>query len=52
MGIPLRAGRSFTERDNSESPRVVILSEALAAGLFPDEDPFGIQVWVPVRAEK
>jgi putative ABC transport system permease protein len=47
MGIPLRAGRSFTERDNSESPRVVILSEALAAGLFPDEDPLGKQVWVP-----
>jgi putative ABC transport system permease protein len=47
IGISLRAGREFTEGDNSESPRVVILSEALARGLFPDEDPIGKQVWVP-----
>ncbi|HYV06929.1 MAG TPA: ABC transporter permease, partial [Blastocatellia bacterium] len=47
MGIPLISGRDFTERDNSEAPRVVILSQALASGLFPDEDPLGKQVWVP-----
>jgi len=47
MGIPLRAGRHFTERDNSESPRVLILSEALARQLFPNEDAIGKQVWVP-----
>jgi predicted permease len=47
IGIPLRAGRVFGEHDNAESPRVVILSEALARGLFPDEDPLGKHVWVP-----
>jgi putative ABC transport system permease protein len=47
MGIPLRMGRAFTERDSPESPRVVILSEALARELFPGEDSIGKQLWVP-----
>ena len=47
MDIPLRTGRTFTARDNSESPRVVVLSEALARELFPNEDSIGKQVWVP-----
>jgi putative ABC transport system permease protein len=47
MGIPLRLGRTFTERDSAESPRVVILSEALARELFANEDPIGKQLWVP-----
>jgi putative ABC transport system permease protein len=47
MGIPLRLGRAFTERDSAESPRVVILSEALARELFPNEDSIGKQLWVP-----
>jgi putative ABC transport system permease protein len=47
MSIPLRTGRTFTERDNGDSPRVVILSEALARELFPNEDSIGKQVWVP-----
>ena len=51
MGISLRAGRAFTDRDNTESPRVVILSEALARQLFPNEDALGKQVWVPGRGK-
>jgi putative ABC transport system permease protein len=47
VAIPLRSGRLFTERDNSESPRVVILSESLARALFPNEDPIGKQLWTP-----
>ena len=30
LGIPLQAGRSFTERDNESSNRVVIIDQALA----------------------
>jgi putative ABC transport system permease protein len=47
MCIPLRAGRVFTEHDHSEAPGVVILSEALARRLFPNEDAVGKQVWMP-----
>ena len=47
MGIPLVAGRIFSERDNAEAPRVIILSASLARQLFPDEDPLGKEVWVP-----
>jgi putative ABC transport system permease protein len=47
MGIPLRSGRVFNDRDTVGSPRVLILSESLARSLFPDEDAVGKQVWVP-----
>jgi putative ABC transport system permease protein len=47
IGIPLRAGREFTDRDDSQSPRVLILSESLASACFPGENPLGKQVWVP-----
>jgi predicted permease len=51
MGIPLRAGRVFNERDHSEAQRVVILSESLARSLFPNEDAVGKQVWMPGPGE-
>ena len=41
LGIPLRAGRDFSTRDDVEAPRVAILSESTARRLFPDEDPIG-----------
>jgi putative ABC transport system permease protein len=40
LGIPLR-GRDFTARDIPEGPRVAIISAALAARYFPNEDPIG-----------
>jgi predicted permease len=51
MGIPLRAGRPFTESDDASAPRVVILSESLAQWLFPAENPIGKRVWVPGPGE-
>jgi putative ABC transport system permease protein len=51
MGIPLRAGRVFNERDRSDGQRVVILSESLARRLFPNEDAVGKQVWMPGPGE-
>jgi predicted permease len=41
LGIPLRAGRDFDERDNTRVPDVVIINETFARRLFPGEDPVG-----------
>jgi putative ABC transport system permease protein len=40
MGIPLR-GRDFTAQDVQEGPRVAIISAAIAAKYFPEDDPLG-----------
>jgi len=40
MGIPLEAGREFTEQDRA-NPRVVILSQKAARAAFPGEEPLG-----------
>jgi predicted permease len=44
LGIPLLAGRDFTEHDALDQPWVVILSSATVKKLFPNEDPIGHQV--------
>ncbi len=41
MGIPLKAGRDFTERDTKGSPNVIIVNETLAKNLWPGQDPIG-----------
>jgi predicted permease len=41
MGIALRAGRDFTERDAPDAPGVVIVNETLARLQWPGEDPLG-----------
>jgi predicted permease len=41
LGIPLRAGRDFDERDNARVPHVVIINETFARRHFPDENPIG-----------
>jgi putative ABC transport system permease protein len=42
--IPLLRGRVFDRRDMPGSPRVVVISEALAQRYFPGEDPVGQQL--------
>ena len=44
LGIPLRAGRLFDERDVPKSAPVVIVSDALAQRFFAGEDPVGKRV--------
>ena len=44
MGIPLRKGRDFNERDEHKSPPVIIVSETFARLHFPNEDVIGKRV--------
>ena len=44
MRIPLKKGRYFDERDTSNAPWVVIISETTANRYFPNEDPIGQQI--------
>ena len=41
MGIDLAAGRTFTDRDTTDSPAAVIVSESLARYLWPSSDAVG-----------
>ena len=44
MEIPLVAGRLFDERDTRDKPRVIVVDDALAAQLWPGQDPLGKRV--------
>jgi predicted permease len=46
LGIPLRSGRDVNERDSESQPFVAIVSETLAARLWPGRDPLGQRVVV------
>jgi putative ABC transport system permease protein len=46
MGIPLRQGRLFDEHDRKDATRVIIINEAMARQLFPDENPIGKRIHV------
>jgi putative ABC transport system permease protein len=39
--VPLLRGRAFNERDAKDSPRVIIIDQAMAEQFFPGEDPVG-----------
>jgi putative ABC transport system permease protein len=41
LGIPIRAGRDFDERDSARVPHVAIVNETFARRLLPGEDPIG-----------
>jgi putative ABC transport system permease protein len=44
MGIPLLSGRFFDRRDILSSPRVTVISKAMARLYFPNQDPLGKQL--------
>src|SRR6202046_899753 len=44
MGIPLMSGRLFNEGDVASSPKVALVSRALARRYFPSQDPIGKQL--------
>jgi predicted permease len=41
LGIPLLAGRVFGPQDTDKSPKVAVISEALARRFYPDSSPLG-----------
>ncbi len=41
LRVPLVRGRQFSDRDTEAAPDVVLINEALAATLYPGEDPIG-----------
>ena len=47
MGIPLIQGRTFTQQDNADHPRVVMIDETAAQHFFPNQDPIGQHLQIP-----
>jgi hypothetical protein len=45
LGVPMLAGRDFTDDDRPESEPAVIVSESLARRLFPNGDAVARHVW-------
>jgi putative ABC transport system permease protein len=41
MGIPIRRGRAFSDRDSATTPKVLIVNSAFANQFLPNEDPVG-----------
>jgi putative ABC transport system permease protein len=52
MDIPVREGRLLTDADREDSPNVALVSEALVARDFPNEDPIGQQISVRGRSRQ
>jgi putative ABC transport system permease protein len=53
MGIPIIKGREFNDYDKADTEGVGIVNEAMAAKMWPGEDPVGkrFTVGVPMKAE-
>jgi putative ABC transport system permease protein len=41
MKIPVLKGRFFSERDDAETPHVLIINDVVARNIFPNENPIG-----------
>ena len=44
IGVPLKAGRWFTERDGADTPGVVIINETMARRFWPNDNPIGRRI--------
>jgi putative ABC transport system permease protein len=54
LRVPLRAGREFTDADNAQAPKVVIVNETFARQFWPNQNPVGKHVVIgrwPAPAE-
>ncbi len=48
LGIPLLRGRDIAASDEQGSPGAVVIDEITAEKLFPNADPLGMQITVPL----
>lgn len=46
MGIPVTAGRAFTDRDAAQAPKVVVINETMAKRFWPQESPVGKRITI------
>jgi len=46
LRIPVKRGRNFTAQEVRQGAHVVLISDALVDGVFPDEDPLGQRLWL------
>ena len=46
LGIPLLAGRTFTDEDRADSPLVVMVSQSMAQHSWPGQNPIGKRMHV------
>jgi predicted permease len=46
LGIPLRAGREFDDRDSAAAPKAVVVNEAFAKRFFAGQNPIGRHVGI------
>jgi putative ABC transport system permease protein len=54
MRIPVKLGRAFSEADNAQAPKVIIVNEALARRYWPGQNPVGKHILIgrqPAPAE-
>jgi putative ABC transport system permease protein len=46
LKIPTIRGRSFTDRDDGDSPNVVVINQSMAHQFWPTADPLNDRLWV------
>ena len=51
LGIPLVAGRFFSEFDDADAPKVIVVNKSMADRYWPDEDAVGkrVRLWGETR---
>jgi predicted permease len=47
MGLQLIKGRFLTAQDNETAPMAIVIDDAMARGLFANEDPIGKSITIP-----